>query len=217
MSEPFVITIAPLDPNSSTPRMTAIARPVEGLHPEHPIAEPPLGIWGPNDPRPTPPIYLPSFPPHPTHPIVIPPPPDPSNGLPTHPIYIPGYPAHPIVFPPSIWGPNDPRPTPPIVIPPSNVVPGRPAHPIVLPPEIWPGPGQPAHPIVIPPIPPLFPEYCPCPPQVDNTLPGSQPRPDQGLPGDQPRPDQGLPGWQPRPSHPIAPGGPDMPPAVPER
>ena len=41
--------------------------------------EPPLGIWGPTDPRPTPPIYIPGppaggcDPPHPAHPIVLPP------------------------------------------------------------------------------------------------------------------------------------------------
>jgi hypothetical protein len=45
--------------------------------------EPPLGIWGPTDPRPTHPIVLPPTPPgvdppHPAHPIVLPPvPPDP--------------------------------------------------------------------------------------------------------------------------------------------
>ena len=66
--------------------------PSQGLppFPSHPIAPggPPLGVWGPNDPRPTQPIYLPSppgsgappiaaqlpvFPPEATHPIVLPP------------------------------------------------------------------------------------------------------------------------------------------------
>lgn len=114
---------------------------------------PPLGIWGPTDPRPTPPIVLP-IPPDaiapgvPTHPIYIP-------IFPAHPIVIPpdaiapGVPTHPIVLPPIIWGPDDPRPTPPIVIPPDAISPGVPTHPIVLPPEIWgptdPRPGQPIY------------------------------------------------------------------------
>ena len=61
------------------------------------IEMPPPHIWGPTDPRPTPPIYIPPGGgglPHPEHPIVIPNPP-------TEP---------PLV----IWGPTDPRPTPPI-------------------------------------------------------------------------------------------------------
>lgn len=127
-------------------------------HPEHPIApggEPPLGIWGPTDPRPTPPIvippdsigpgvpthpiYLPVFP---THPIVIPP--DAVEpGVPTHPIYIPVYPMHPIVIPPEAIGPG--VPTHPIVLPPYE-----PGHPIVLPPGSIDG-AHPEHPIVIPP------------------------------------------------------------------
>src|SRR5262247_3565637 len=45
--------------------------------------QPPLTIWGPTDPRPSPPIYMPpgwwgnpgGWNPHPEHPIVIPPPP----------------------------------------------------------------------------------------------------------------------------------------------
>ena len=103
--------------------------------PTHPIYDPPH-IWGPTDPRPTPPI-------------VIIPPDAVGPGVPTHPIYIPVYPAHPIVIPPDaiapgvpthpiylppiIWGPNDPRPTPPIVIPPDTIGPGVPTHPIYLP------------------------------------------------------------------------------------
>jgi len=55
--------------------------------PTHPIYNPP-GIWGPTDPRPTPPIYIPAPPgeppPHPAHPIVLPPvdvpPPDGGTG-----------------------------------------------------------------------------------------------------------------------------------------
>lgn len=61
--------------------------------PEGGGSEPPLGIWGPTDPRPT-------------HPI---------TGL-------PGY-GPPIGQPPGIWGPNDPRPTPPIYLPPEHVPP----------------------------------------------------------------------------------------------
>jgi hypothetical protein len=94
------------------------------------------GIWGPNDPRPTPPIYIP-----------VPPPPE--SGLsPEHPIYIPIVPAHPIVIP---LPPNDLHPMPPIYIPPGPVDPGygidaglRPEHPIYNPPP------QPTHPIYIP-------------------------------------------------------------------
>jgi hypothetical protein len=46
--------------------------------PAHPIAPPPLGIWGPPGPWPTPPIYIPPSPgnpdpPRPAHPIVLPP------------------------------------------------------------------------------------------------------------------------------------------------
>lgn len=67
--------------------------------PSHPIAgvpgQPPLGIWGPTDPRPTPPIYIPIMPPAgeggeaPTHPIYIPVYPSQGPGFPTQPIYLP--------------------------------------------------------------------------------------------------------------------------------
>ena len=120
----------------------------------------PPGIWGPTDPRPS-------------HPIVLPIPPDGlAPGLPAHPIYLPVFPAHPIVIPPGaiapgvpahpiylppgIWGPTDPQPGPPIYIPPDLVAPGVPAHPIYLPPTIWPPGGGidvPGHPIVLPPGP----------------------------------------------------------------
>lgn len=152
--------------------------PVSHGHPEHPIELPPEGggglpdhIWGPTDPRPTPPIVIipPEKPGQP--PVVI----WPSPGHPAHPIApggpppsiwpSPGHPAHPIVLPPAIIWPQPPGGGPPVVI-----WPGRPEHPIVLPkppgldnphpehpiviplpPEIWPNPGRPAHPIVIPP------------------------------------------------------------------
>jgi len=141
--------------------------------PESP-GEPPLGIWGPTDPRPTPPIYIPVPPPvegggdehpehpiyipvYPAHPIVIPlppvePPTDGGDAHPEHPIYLP-----PVVWPPlppkpplGIWGPTDPRPTPPIYLPlptppdSGGGEPGVPAHPIYF-------PVYPAHPIVLPP------------------------------------------------------------------
>lgn len=101
----------------------ALITPLAEGRPAHPIApggEPP-GIWGPTDPRPTPPIYI-TLPPDCVDP-----------GVPSHPIYLPIYPAHPIV------------------IPPDAVAPGVPTHPIYLPPVVWPGPGYPAHPIYIPP------------------------------------------------------------------
>lgn len=132
-------------------------------HGEFPPFDPP-GIWGPTDPRPTPPIHIPgpgerppgtwggAGEPFPTPPIVIPP--DfLAPGVPAHPIYLPVYPAHPIVIPPGAIGPGKPthpivlpppRPAHPIVLPPDSVAPGVPAHPIVLPP-------YPAHPIVLPP------------------------------------------------------------------
>lgn len=112
--------------------------------PESP-SDPP-GIWGPTDPRPTPPIVIP---PGwlgngvPTHPIVLPPP------RPEHPIVIPpdavspGVPAHPIVLPPYV-------PAHPIVIPPDSLAPGVPTHPIYLPPLIWGGGNVPM------PTPPIF-------------------------------------------------------------
>jgi hypothetical protein len=78
---------------------------------------PPPGIWGGAPiPVPTPPIY---YPPvgggEPSHPIVIPLPPD-TPGAPTHPIVIPpspgGIPSHPIVIvpPPPAEGTKPPPP-----------------------------------------------------------------------------------------------------------
>ena len=44
-----------------------------------------LVIWGPNDPRPSPPIFIP----------IIPPPVEGGGPRPEHPIYIPVYPEQP--------------------------------------------------------------------------------------------------------------------------
>lgn len=138
--ERFLAMIVPVDPST---------------RPEHPIHYPPpgggTGIWGPDDPRPTPPIVIP--------PSAIAP------GVPTHPIYLPVYPAHPIVIPPGAIGPGLPthpielppyHPAHPIVIPPDSVAPGVPTHPIYLPPRIWGGGNVPfpTPPIYIPPPPP---------------------------------------------------------------
>jgi hypothetical protein len=51
--------------------------------PDVPGTEPPLVIWGPDDPRPSPPIYIP----------IQPPPVEGGGGSPQPPIYIPVYPA----------------------------------------------------------------------------------------------------------------------------
>ena len=126
--------------------------------------EPP-GIWGPTDPRPTPPIVVPPGGAYPQPPLGIWGPTDPR---PTNPIAGMGpggnFPQPPL----GIWGPTDPRPTPPIYIPPEGSPPplgiwGPPD----MPPGFWGGgmgPGvkpqpRPEHPIVIPPdLPPTTPE-----------------------------------------------------------
>src|SRR5262252_5370253 len=87
----------------------------------------PPGIWGPTDPRPTPPIAMPPWwnwggppdqqPPHPQFPIWVPP-----GFSPPGPGYPPGIGGGPIIPPTPepplvIWGPDDPRPTPPIMWP----------------------------------------------------------------------------------------------------
>jgi hypothetical protein len=140
------------------------------IPPELPGAPP--GIWGPTDPRPTPPIYLPVVPPnvvmppiyipvYPSHPIAIRPPGTEVPPRPEHPI-------PPVVWPPlperpplGIWGPTDPRPQPPIYIPiapPPVEGEAHPEHPIYFPiypahPIVIPGP---EHPITIPPeLPPI--------------------------------------------------------------
>jgi|SRR5215472_3540204 len=51
--------------------------------------EPPLGIWGPTDPRPTPPIHIPPTPPT-----------DGQPGIPSHPIVLPPVPPDPPIEPP---------------------------------------------------------------------------------------------------------------------
>jgi hypothetical protein len=122
--------------------------------------QPPLGIWGPTDPRPG--WGLPGSQPHPDQGLPGNQPypdqglpgnqPYPDQGLPrppgrpTHPIYnppypsqgLPPFPSNPIYIPPSgaqpplgIWGPTDPRP--------GYGLPGdqpKPSHPIVLPPDL---------------------------------------------------------------------------------
>jgi hypothetical protein len=62
----------------------------------------PDGIWGPNDPRPTPPIYIP---------IVLPPDPE-HPDIPTHPIYIPVYPDNALPGQQPYPDNTLPRPTP---------------------------------------------------------------------------------------------------------
>jgi len=83
--------------------------PISDGRPDNSLPGQPPGISGPNDPRPTPPIYIP-----------VPPPSGGGGGggeHPEHPIYIPVYPAHPIVLP---LPPTDARPMPPIYIPPGH-------------------------------------------------------------------------------------------------
>jgi hypothetical protein len=150
-------------------------------HPDQGLPGQPPGIWGPNDPRPTPPIYFPPAgggqPGVPTHPIYNPPGIwGPNDPRPTPPIYMPGQP------PLGIWGPNDPRPNPPIYLPPNQpTVPGVPTHPIYNPPGIWGGgnvpmptppiyfppsggqPVYPSHPIYRPDLTPEHPIYNPPP------------------------------------------------------
>ena len=112
----------------------------------------PPGIWGPTDPRPTPPIALP--PGYPGQP--------PGGGG------APPYPAHPIYDPPHIWGPTDPRPQPPIYYPP-NVPPS-------LTPPQQPNPGDPVTPVPPPegsqgwPVQPIVP-----PPYIVVNYPGVGP------------------------------------------
>jgi hypothetical protein len=136
MAQPFLALITPLSD----------ARPDNTL----PVPQPPLGIWGPTDPRPTHPIYMPGGPVDPGYspPWARPQPPYPDQGLPgsqPRPDHsLPPFPSHPIYIPPEgsppplgIWGPTDPRP--------GYGLPGpqpHPEHPIVLPPDLPPATGD---------------------------------------------------------------------------
>jgi hypothetical protein len=176
--------------------------------------QPPLGIWGPNDPRPTPPIAGPGRPPgwgmandpgygHPIPPGYW----GPNDPRPTNPIAGPGRPpwwgmandpgyGFPLP-PPGYWGPNDPRPTNPIAGP------GRPpwwgmnqdpgyGFPIFLPPG---GPVDPGYsPPWATPTPPTDPGYSPPWAQVPD-LPDTLP-PAQGS-GGEPVPVVWKTGWTP--------------------
>ena len=101
-----VFYIRSLDPVGQYQLVEAIAMG-EGSAPPRPHPEPPLGIWGPTDPRPS-------------HPIA---------GIPGFPGYTPPGTGEP---PLGIWGPTDPRPSNPIAgIPglPGYNPPGPPAGP----------------------------------------------------------------------------------------
>lgn len=139
------IVLPPVDPPSIWPSPGRPAHPIvippdaisPGV-PAHPIVLPPLEIWGPTDPRPTPPIYIPGGPPgtwpgqrppHPAHPIVTPPPGggpgEPPNGQPPaeaggnwqwgwnvsngwHPVYVPNPGGKPQPVPPPLGGGETP-------------------------------------------------------------------------------------------------------------
>jgi hypothetical protein len=117
--------------------------------------QPPLGIWGPTDPRPTNPIAGPGRPPN--------------WGMANDPGY--GVPLPPQQPPLVIWGPGDPRPTLPI----AGWDPGSGTFPKPQPPlGTWGGAGQPfpTNPIAEPPwgwggtppkpeLPPTLPDYGP--------------------------------------------------------
>ena len=77
--------------------------------------QPPLGIWGPNDPRPTHPIAG-------WNPGTGTFPPGGGQGGPVDPGYSPPW----AQLPPGIWGPPGPWPTPPIVMPIPPDTPGMP-------------------------------------------------------------------------------------------
>lgn len=91
--------------------------------------QPPLVIWGPNDPRPSPPIFIPIQPPegvHPEQPIYIPVYPD--NSLPGDQPYpdigLPGDQPYPDQGLPPIPPGSGLTPENPIVLPPGTVPPG---------------------------------------------------------------------------------------------
>lgn len=229
MPQPFLALITPL---------TSDGRPDQGLpvppvgiwpspgHPSHPIApggRPPLGIWGPTDPRPSNPIALPpgsisgtpeqpiyTPPLFPSHPIELPP--GSVGGTPEQPIYYPPYPDQGL--PGGGWGGRPPRPDQGLPWPGRPVDPGwgvglpggRPIDPgwgipeggVVSPPIYIPGvpphaPGSPSHPIYITGE-PSNPIYIPGYP-THPIAPGGRPgRPvDPGWGINIDRPDQGLP------------------------
>jgi hypothetical protein len=107
---------------------------VQGV-PFEPPAQPPLGIWGPSDPRPTNPIagWNPgtgTFPPMPPLGFW-----GPNDPRPTNPIagWDPAHGTWPIPQPPlGMWGPGDPRPTNPI----AGWDPGTGTFPPWIPPQI---------------------------------------------------------------------------------
>ncbi len=126
--------------------------------------QPPLGIWGPTDPRPSHPIA--GVPPGGAWPQPPRPP-----GVPTHPIYWPPYPDQglPGNQPYPDQGLPGNQPYPDQGLPGNQPYPdqglpggqgGRPTHPIYFPPVIWgPGDPRPTPPIAIPPgLPPTLPE-----------------------------------------------------------
>lgn len=132
--------------------------PIEG---DAPGGGQPPGIWGPNDPRPQPPI--PVYPGGTPNPPGIWGPNDPRPGW-----GLPGNPGGGTGQPPGIWGGgNVPMPNPPIYLPPEIhpqppqgahpehpiYWPPTPTHPIVIPdpPTGQPPDLKPEHPIVIPP------------------------------------------------------------------
>lgn len=193
----------------------------------------PPGIWGPNDPRPTPPIHLPPW--YPGQPPGI------WGGAPLP------WPTPPIYYPPGIWGPTDPRPSNPIANVPgiSNPNPpgwgARPEHPIYYPPGIWgptdprPGwglPGQPPgiwgggnQPFPTPPIhlppgvgsgnPPIIwgGGNVPMPTPPIHLGPGGEVGGPPGIWGpNDPRPGWGLPDTPDKPN--LPPGGTPIPPSV---
>ena len=145
--------------------VTVISNVDGGNRPDNtlPVPQPPLGIWGPTDPRPGWGLPTPQ-PPQPPLGIWGPTDPRPGYGLPGNQPYpdqgLPGnqpYPDQGLPRPPpplGMWGPNDPRPTPPIYIPPAG---GQPPLGIWGPTDPRPGyglPGEqprPSHPIVLPP------------------------------------------------------------------
>jgi hypothetical protein len=139
MPQPFLAMIIPVGSGGGAEPPLGIWGPTDP-RPAHPVAgypwpQPPLGMWGPNDPRPTHPI-APGGPPLGTWGGA-------GQPFPTPPM-APGGP------PLGIWGGgNVPMPVPPIYFPPADG--GLPPYPSQ-------GPGFPTHPIALPPdLPPTMP------------------------------------------------------------